>query len=149
MSTGGTTKVEQILEKKSRVVHTIEADSTVFEALQIMAEQDIGALIVLEGELIVGVLTERDYARKVILAGLSSPRTEVRKIMGATVVYATLDETADECMAVMADKHIRYLPVLDHGGRLVGVISIGDLVKASIADKEFVIGQLEKYITGH
>ncbi len=149
MTAGSTTKVERILEEKGRTVHTIEPDRTVFEALEAMAAHEIGALIVVEEGQIVGVLTERDYARKVILAGLSSPRTEVRKVMASTVVCATLDETAEECMAVMADKHIRYLPVLDGEERLVGVISIGDLVKASIAEKEFVISQLEKYITGH
>lgn len=141
--------IEQILAAKGNDVFTVHADSAVLDALQTMAERNVGALVVLDGELIVGMFSERDYARKVILQGLSSPRTKVRQVMTGAVVYATPDQTVEECMAVMTQKHIRHLPVLDSAGRLAGVVSIGDLVRASIADKEFLISQLEKYIAGH
>jgi CBS domain-containing protein len=142
--------IDQILASKGHEVFTVSADSTVFDALQTMAERNVGALVVLDGELIVGMFSERDYARKVILQGLSSPRTVVRQVMTSSVLYATPDQSVEECMALMAtDKHVRHLPVLDSAGRLAGVISIGDLVRSSIADKEFLINQLEKYIVGH
>lgn len=142
--------IDQILASKGHDVFTVSADSTVFDALQTMAERNVGALVVLDGELIVGMFSERDYARKVILQGLSSPRTVVRQVMTSSVLYATPDQSVEECMALMAtDKHVRHLPVLDSAGRLAGVISIGDLVRSSIADKEFLINQLEKYIVGH
>lgn len=141
--------IDQILAAKGHDVYTVSADSTVLDALQTMAERNVGALVVLDGELIVGMFSERDYARKVILQGLSSPRTLVRQVMTSAVLYATPDQTVEECMALMAtDKHVRHLPVLDSVGRLAGVISVGDLVRASIADKEFLITQLEKYIVG-
>lgn len=142
------TTIEPILSAKGRDVFTISPDSTVFEALQLMAELDIGALVVLDGESIAGIFSERDYARKVILQGLSSPRTEVRQVMTSGVYYATPNQSVEECMALMTDKHVRHLPVIDSGGSLMGVVSIGDLVRASIADKEFMINQLEKYILG-
>ena len=142
------TTIEPILSAKGRDVFTISADSTVFEALQLMAERDIGALVVLDGESIAGIFSERDYARKVILQGLSSPRTPVRQVMTSAVYYATPNQSVEECMALMTDKHVRHLPVIDSEGSLMGVVSIGDLVRASIADKEFMINQLEKYILG-
>ncbi len=141
--------IDQILATKGQDVFTVSADQTVLDALQTMAERNVGALVVLDGELIVGMFSERDYARKVILQGLSSPRTTVRQVMTSAVIYATPDQSVEECMAIMTDKHVRHLPVLDSAGRLAGVISVGDLVRASIADKEFLIGQLEKYIVGH
>lgn len=141
--------VDLILAAKGREVHTASADSTVLEALQTMAERDVGALVVLDGGRIVGVFSERDYARKVILQGLSSPRTKVRQVMTDSVYYAEPSQSVEECMAVMTEKHVRHLPVLDADGRLAGVVSMGDLVKATIADKEFLIDQLEKYIVGH
>lgn len=141
--------IEQILATKGNDVYSISADSTVLDALQTLAERNVGALVVLDGELIVGIFSERDYARKVILQGLSSPRTLVRQVMTTAVAYATPDQSVEECMALMTDKHFRHMPVLDSAGRLKGVISIGDLVRASIADKEFLITQLEKYIVGH
>jgi len=142
------TTIEPILSAKGRDVFTISADSTVFEALQLMAERDIGALVVLDGESIAGIFSERDYARKVILQGLSSPRTPLRQVMTSGVYYATPNQSVEECMALMTDKHVRHLPVIDSEGSLMGVVSIGDLVRASIADKEFMINQLEKYILG-
>jgi CBS domain-containing protein len=142
------TTIDPILSAKGHDVITISADSTVFDALQLMAERDIGALVVLDGESIAGIFSERDYARKVILQGLSSPRTPVRQVMTSGVYYATPNQSVEECMALMTDKHVRHLPVIDSGGSLMGVVSIGDLVRASIADKEFMINQLEKYILG-
>ncbi|MHB9149658.1 MAG: CBS domain-containing protein [Thermoleophilia bacterium] len=141
--------IDPILAAKGYDVFTISADNTVFDALQTMAERDVGALVVLDGESIVGMISERDYARKVILQGLSSPRTTVRQVMTDAVYYATPGQSVEECMALMTEKHVRHLPVLDGAGRLAGVVSIGDLVRASIADKEFRISQLEKYIVGH
>jgi CBS domain-containing protein len=114
--------------------------------MKLMADKGIGALIVREGEPVVGVISERDYARKVILEGRSSRSTAVREIMTSHVLYAGPNQTIEECMAVMTDKRIRHLPVLD-GGRLIGVISIGDLVKAIISEQQFRIEQLERYIT--
>lgn len=140
--------IDPILAAKGHDVFTISADSTVFDALQAMAERDVGALVVLDGESITGMFSERDYARRVILQGLSSPRTAVRQVMTSAVYYATPGQSVEECMALMTDKHVRHLPMIDSGGSLVGVVSIGDLVRASIADKEFLISQLERYIVG-
>ena len=140
-------KVKEILAGKGHNVWSIEPGASVFDAMKLMAEKGIGALIVREGERVAGVISERDYARKVILEGRSSPTTEVREIMTSHVLYAGPDHTIEECMAIMTDKRIRHLPVLD-GGRLVGVISIGDLVKAIISEQQFRIEQLEKYIAG-
>ncbi len=139
--------VEDILRSKGGQVFSIEADATVFSALEKMARENVGALLAVQGDSIVGILSERDYARKVILKGLSSPQVKVREIMTATVCYARPDQSVEECMAVMTDKHCRHLPVLEED-RLVGLISIGDLVKASIAEKKFIISQLENYIKG-
>ena len=140
-------KVSDILSTKGGNVWSIAPGASVFDAMKLMAEKGIGALIVREGERVAGVISERDYARKVILEGRSSPTTEVREIMTSHVLYAGPDHTIEECMAIMTDKRIRHLPVLD-GGRLMGVISIGDLVKAIISEQQFRIEQLEKYIAG-
>lgn len=140
-------KVKEILAGKGHNVWSIEPGASVFDAMKLMAEKGVGALIVREGERVVGVISERDYARKVILEGRSSPTTEVREIMTSHVLYAGPDHTVEECMAVMTDKRVRHLPVLD-AGRLMGVISIGDLVKAIISEQQFRIEQLEKYISG-
>ena len=140
-------KVKEILAGKGHNVWSIEPGASVFDAMKLMAEKGVGALIVREGERVAGVISERDYARKVILEGRSSPTTEVREIMTSHVLYAGPDHTIEECMAIMTDKRIRHLPVLD-GGRLMGVISIGDLVKTIISEQQFRIEQLEKYISG-
>jgi CBS domain-containing protein len=140
-------KVSDILSEKGRNVWTVEPNLMVYDAMKLMADKGIGALIVAEGERVVGVISERDYARKVILEGRSSRTTAVRQIMTSHVLYAGLNQTIEECMAIMTDKRIRHLPVLD-GERLIGVISIGDLVKAIISEQQFRIEQLEKYIRG-
>jgi CBS domain-containing protein len=140
-------KVSDILSTKGGNVWSIAPGASVFDAMKLMAEKGIGALIVREGERVAGVISERDYARKVILEGRSSPTTQVREIMTAHVLYASPEQTIEECMAVMTDKRVRHLPVLEQG-RLIGVISIGDLVKAIISEQQFRIEQLEQYIKG-
>jgi len=139
--------VRDILEVKGRMVWSVNPGSTVFDALSLMAEKEIGALVVLDEARVAGIISERDYARKVILHGRASPTTRVEEIMTSHVAYTHLDQSIEECMAIMTDKRIRHLPVLQDG-KLIGIISIGDLVKAIIADQKFMIEQLERYITG-
>jgi CBS domain-containing protein len=139
-------KVKEILERKGRDVWSIEPTASVYEAMRRMAEKEVGALLVMEGVTLVGIISERDYARKVILQGRSSPTTRVSEIMTSRVAYTGPDQTVEECMAVMTDKRIRHLPVME-GGRVIGIISIGDLVKSIIAEQQFIIEQLERYIT--
>ncbi|HET9882995.1 MAG TPA: CBS domain-containing protein [Candidatus Binatia bacterium] len=129
------------------MVWSVDLGSTVFDALSLMAEKEIGALVVLDEARVAGIISERDYARKVILHGRASPTTRVEEIMTSHVAYTHLDQSIEECMAIMTDKRIRHLPVLQDG-KLIGIISIGDLVKAIIADQKFMIEQLERYITG-
>ena len=139
--------VKQILRDKGDKVLSTDPGATVFDALKLMAEKNVGALLVLDRGKVVGILSERDYARKVILHGKSSLSTPVRDIMTDRVMFIRPEQTVEECMALMTEKHIRHLPVLVEN-QLVGVVSIGDLVKASIDEKDFVIKQLENYITG-
>jgi CBS domain-containing protein len=139
--------VRHLLQEKGHQYHAIAPDAMVYEALKLMSEKEIGALLVLERGKLVGIITERDYARKVILRGKSSLDTPVREIMTGKVVFVRSENTLEECMALMTDKRVRHLPVLE-GDQILGVISIGDLVKATIAHKDFVIRQLENYITG-
>jgi CBS domain-containing protein len=140
--------VKHILEAKGSKVHTIQPDDTVLDALKRMAEQGVGALVVSEGEgRIVGLLSERDYARKVVLLGRLSKETPARDIMTSEVVCVTPEQSVDTCMGLMTQKHIRHLPVVVDD-RLVGIISIGDVVKAVIDDHKFAIEQLEHYIKG-
>jgi len=140
--------VSQILHAKGAAdVHAIGPDETVLEAIRHMAEKGIGALVVKDGEAIVGMVTERDYARKVILMGRNSDQTAVREIMSPTVPYVRPQQSNEDCMALMASSRVRHLPVMDHG-RLVGLISMGDLVKDIISDQQFTIEQLEHYING-
>ena len=139
--------VRDILEVKGRMVWSVDLGSTVFDALSLMAAKEIGALVVLDEARVAGIISERDYARKVILHGRASPTTRVEEIMTSHVAYTHLDQSIEECMAIMTDKRIRHLPVLQDGN-LIGIISIGDLVKAIIADQKFMIEQLERYITG-
>ncbi len=137
--------VRQLLQAKGRNVHTIAPDARVFDALKLMADKDVGALVVTEGDRLAGIISERDYARKVILLGKSSQDIPVRDIMNGKVITVGLDQTVEECMAIMTGKRIRHLPVTE-GGRLAGVLSIGDLVKEVIAEQEQTIRQLESYI---
>jgi CBS domain-containing protein len=137
--------VRQILDSKKHRLLTISPHATVFAALRMMAEYDIGALVVMEGNRLAGILSERDYARRVILVGKSSKDTAVREVMTERVLVVRPEQTVEECMALMTDKHVRHLPVLQ-GDDVIGVISIGDVVKEVISEQQFVIRQLEKYI---
>ena len=139
--------VRNILQKKGNAVYTISPDSYVYDALEELEENNLGSLVVVENGKLIGVFTERDYARKVILKGRSSKETVVRDIMSSRPVFVNPDNTLDECMQLMTDKFIRHLPVLEND-ELVGVISIGDIVKYTIYEKDFIIGNLEHYITG-
>ena len=139
--------VRHCLQTKGNDVYSIHPEASVYEALRMMAEKDIGALLVMEAEKVEGIFSERDYARKVILHGKSSKETPVREVMTSRVVFVRPDQSLDECMALMTNKRIRHLPVLE-GERVVGVISIGDVVKEIIAEQEFVIEQLANYISG-
>ena len=139
--------VMQLLRTKGQQVLSVSPDMPVFEALGVMADKNVGALLVVEGERLVGVFSERDYARKVILKGKSSKDTPVQEIMSSHVLYVRPEQTIEDCMALMTDKRVRHLPVMEEG-RVVGVISIGDVVKAIIAEQEFIIEQLQNYITG-
>ena len=139
--------VEQILKKKGGVFWSVPTDAMVIDALKLMAEKDVGALLVLGAGRLAGIISERDYARKVILKGKSSLQTPVREIMTQVVVTVRPENTVEECMGLMTEKRIRHLPVVVEG-QVVGIISIGDVVKASLAAKDFAIEQLENYITG-
>ena len=139
--------VAQLLRTKGHQVLSVSPDIPVFEALEVMAEKNVGALLVLEGERLVGIFSERDYARKVILKGKASKETPVREIMSSHVLYIRPEQTIEDCMALMTDKRVRHLPVMEEE-KLMGVISIGDVVKAVIAEQEFMIEQLQNYITG-
>ena len=139
--------VRDILKVKGADVWCVEPDATVFDALQRMAEKETGALIVTEGAQVVGLISERDYARKVVLQGRASPTTLVREIMISPVVYIHLNQPIEECMALMTEKRTRHLPVIEDG-KLVGLISIGDIVKSIIDDQQFIIEQLVHYISG-
>ena len=140
--------VAEILRSKpEQTVHTITPSASVFDAVKLMAEKSIGALLVMEDQKIDGIITERDYARKIVLMGRSSKETLVREIMTSPVMYVRPDQTNEECMALMTDNRVRHLPVIDDG-KLIGLISIGDLVKDIISEQKFIIDQLEHYIMG-
>lgn len=141
------TTVRKLLDEKGHDVWSVHPDDTVLDAIQKMADNSIGSLVVIEDDKPVGIFTERHYARNVFLKGKSSPKTPVREIMTTRVVCAQPEQTVEECMAVMTDKRVRHLPVLDED-RLVGIVSIGDLVKSVIAEQKFTIEQLEHYIHG-
>jgi CBS domain-containing protein len=138
--------IKDLLKIKNKNIWTIEPGATVYDAISEMANKQIGALVVSEDKKVIGIITERDYARKVILQDKSSKDTLVREIMTERVIYVKPDQKIDDCMALMTKKHIRHLPVLD-GDRLVGMISIGDVVKTLISKKEFLIDQLTRYIS--
>ena len=139
--------VKDVLASKGSSVSTISPNATVLEALRIMADQDIGALVVVDGERVVGVISERDYARKVILKGRFSKDTHVKAIMTPADAVVTPTQTVEACMALMTEKRHRHLPVLENG-RLVGIVSIGDLVKNIITNQQFMIRTLANYISG-
>ncbi len=141
------TTVKSILQSKSNEIWSTSPDTLVFDALKVMAEKNIGALLVMEGDKLAGIFSERDYARKVALKGETSHNTVVRNIMTSDVVSVAPDQPIEKCMALMTDNHIRHLPVLERD-KLTGMISIGDVVKALISQHEDTIKQLENYITG-
>ncbi len=141
--------VAHILQSKQHgTVYSIAPDARVLDAVKLMAEKSIGALLVMDGSQIVGVISERDYARKVVLKGRSSNETPVRDIMSSPVMYVRPDQTNEECMALMTENRLRHLPVVDNDGKLLGLVSIGDLVKDIISEQQFLIEQLEHYIRG-
>jgi CBS domain-containing protein len=137
--------IKQLLDGKTVRLLTIGPDDSVFNVIKLMADNNIGSLIVLDGEKLVGIVTERDYSRKVFLKGKSSPNTTVKEIMSTRVICVRLDQSVEECMAIMTDKAIRHLPVIDDN-KVVAMISIGDLVKSIISDQKFAIEQLQHYI---
>lgn len=139
--------VKDILRIKGPDVWSTTSDATVYDALKAMAEKNVGALVVMDTDRVVGIVSERDYARKVILHGRSSREIQVREIMSTQVYYVRPEQNIQECMALMTEKRVRHLPALEHD-QLVGIISIGDVVKAVIADHESTIKHLEDYITG-
>jgi CBS domain-containing protein len=139
--------IDEILQHKSANLWTIAADATVFDAIHLMADKNIGALLVMTGDRLVGIMSERDYTRKVALKGKSSRETRVNEIVSAPVISVTPDHTVEECMRLMTDHRVRHLPVLE-GDRVVGVVSIGDLVNWIISTQSVTITQLESYISG-
>ena len=139
--------VQQLLDEKAKGVHSIGPDEPVLEAIKKMAQHHIGALLVMSGDRLVGIISERDYARKVVLMGRSSTETRVEAIMTSKVITLNTRQDAHDCMRLMTDKRIRHLPVMD-GDRVVGVLSIGDLVRAVIQEQERTIADLESYIHG-
>jgi len=139
--------VKDILKSKGHEIWSVRPDDTVFDAVKQMADKEAGALLVMDGNKLVGIVTERDYARKIILEGKSSKHVTVSEVMTRKVLCATPERTVDECMALMTDSRTRHLPVVDHK-RVVGVISIGDLVKAMISEQKMLIDQLQHYISG-
>jgi len=139
------TTVRQLLDQKGGNTWSIHPDATVFDAVAKMAEKDIGSLVVMEGDEFVGIITERHYARNVVLKGKTSPATAVRDIMERRFVIARPEQSVDQCMALMTEKRVRHLPVFE-GKKLIGIVSIGDLVKSTIGDQKFLIDQLEHYI---
>ena len=141
------TTVKHVLDQKGHDVYFIHPDASVFSAIKMMAENNIGSLVVLDNGKLVGLIAERHYAREIILRGRTSRGTLVRDIMSKEVICARSDQPVEECMAVMTAKGVRHLPVLEHG-RLVGIVSIGDMVKSVISDQKFMIEQLEHFIQG-
>ena len=138
--------VRNILQRKGNAVYSVSPDSSVYDALETLEDKNLGALVVVENEKLIGIFTERDYARKVILKGRSSKETIVRDIMSSHPIFVNPDSTINDCMQLMSDKFIRHLPVLDNN-QLIGVISIGDVVRYIISEKDFIIENLEHYIT--
>jgi len=141
------TVAELLREKANHAVVTVSPDSSVFDAIKTMADRGIGAVVVVEGDVVLGMLTERDYARKIVLQDRSSRTTKVRDIMTDSVYYVSPTDTREHCMAMMTERHFRHLPVIDND-KLIGLLSIGDLVKDVMSEQKFIIHELERYITG-
>lgn len=141
------TTVRQLVDQKGRKIWSIKPDATVFDAIAKMAEKDIGSLVVMDGDELVGIITERHYARNVVLKGKTSPATPVCDIMERSVIAARPEQSVEQCMAIMTEKRVRHLPVFE-GKKPIGIVSIGDLVKSIIDDQKFMIDQLEHYIHG-
>jgi CBS domain-containing protein len=141
------TTVRHLLDHKGYKIWSIQPDATVFDAIAKMAEKDIGSLVVMDGDELVGIITERNYARDIVLKGKTSPATPVRDIMEKHVIIARPEQSVEQCMAIMTKKRVRHLPVCD-GKKPIGIVSIGDLVKSIIGDQKFTIDQLEHYIHG-
>ena len=139
--------VREILKKKGSGVYSVSPETLIFDALKLMSEKEVGAVLVIENNNLVGIMSERDYARKVVLEGKSSKDVPVKEIMSSSVIFVNPDIKPEECMALMTNKRIRHLPVFEKN-ELIGVISIGDIVKAVIDEKEFQIDQLITYIKG-
>jgi CBS domain-containing protein len=142
-----TTAADLLKSKHHQTVFTITPTASVFEAVKLMADKNIGALLVMKGAQVAGIITERDYARKIALMSRSSRDTPVQEIMTSVVMYVRPDQTSEECMALMTENRLRHLPVMD-GDKLLGLVSIGDLVKDIISEQKFTIQQLEHYISG-
>ena len=140
--------LKQLIDAKNKRLAFVTPDQTVLRALEIMAEADVGALLVLDGRNLLGVFSERDYARKVILQGKASHNTAVSEVMSDKVYSVTTEQSIEDCMAIMTDKHVRHLPVVDKTGNVLGIVSIGDVVKEIVTEQKFIISQLENYITG-
>ena len=138
--------IRQILQGKKLGLVSVTPDTTVYRALEIMAEHEVGALLVIDGDRLVGIFSERDYARKVALSGQQTRTTTVGAVMTEKVLYVTPEQTVSQCLGLMTEKRFRHLPVMENG-KVLGVVSIGDLVKEKIAEQDFIIEQLERYIT--
>jgi len=141
-------KVADILQGRSGEIWSVRSDQSVLEAIRLMAEKGVGAVLVIDDDRLSGILSERDYARKVILENRSSSGTRVDDIMTQNAITTTCDNTVAECMALMTDNDFRHLPVVDNDDQVVGMLSIGDVVKSTISEREFLIQQLEHYISG-
>ena len=140
--------VRHLLSQKGEKVWTISPNAKVLDAVAKMADKDVGSLVVMEGEKLVGIITERHYSRDVVLKGRTSPNTLVGEIMETNVIHVTSEQSVEQCMALMTDKRVRHLPVVE-GSKVIGIVSIGDLLKHIISKREFDIDQLEHYIQGH
>ncbi len=140
--------VKQVLEGKGNEIFTIAPDTSVYHALELMVEKNVSALLVMENDILTGIFTERDYARKVVLKGKKSKETTIAEIMTSNLITVSPDSTIDECMTLMTGKYIRHLPVVANG-KLTGIISIGDVVRRIIEDQKLIIGHMEQYIAGN
>ena len=142
------TTVRQLLDQKGKTIWSIEPDATVFDAVAKMAEKNVGSLLVMDGDKLLGIITERHYARKVVLQGKTSPTIPVRDIMESEVIAVSPEQSVEQCMAIMTEERVRHLPVVQ-GDKPIGIVSIGDLVKSIISDQKFIIDQLEHFVHGH